>query len=268
MQRLRLPALHTLFYTTLFSLPAISLFCLRHRQPLSIHREIIPHVRTIALLSLCLLLNNLFYFAAFNRTTIAVAVFTHYTAPVFVALLAPFFLAETFDCRILGPLLLALAGLAAILFPTGFDNPANGNLAGALCGIASGLAYAGTLITAKHLTGRLKPAGLILGQNLFILFYLFPFFIYSHPFHLPVSSWFLLSVLGVILCALAPLLYLSGLKHLRAQPTAVIGYLEPLAAVLLGIFIQGGSPSLPVWLGGAAILISGIIITLLKEIEA
>ena len=217
------------------------------------------------MLAFFLLLNNFFYFAAFNRTSIAVAVFTHYTAPLFVALLAPIFLKERFDTRIIPPLLLALAGLAAILFPDGRLILADTDFYGALCGTASGLFYACTLITAKHLTGRLDSSGLILGQNLFILLFLMPFFIFSSPESIPGSSWLLLLLLGVVLCALAPFFYLSGLKRLKAQHTAVIGYFEPLAAVLLGLLVTGRTPALTVWLGGGAILISGIAITLFKE---
>jgi len=228
-------------------------------------REIIAQKSVIALLALCLLLNNYFYFAAFNRTSIAVAVFTHYTAPLFVALLAPFFLQERFDTRTIPPLILALAGLATILFPSGQLTLARPDLVGALCGTASGLAYAGTLITAKHLVARLDSVALILGQNLFILLFLAPFEFLSRPVPIPGSAWLLLLLLGVVLCTLAPLFYLSGLKHLKAQHTAVIGYLEPLAAVLLGLLLTGSSPDLTVWLGGGAILIAGISITLLKD---
>lgn len=219
----------------------------------------------LSLLAFFLLANNFFYFAAFNRTSIAISVFTHYTAPLFVAVLAPLLLNEAFELKIIPPLLLALAGLLAILFP-GFDLrliPAD--LSGALCGLASGLFYALTLITAKHLTGKTSLATIIFGQNILIVLFLLPFFFYNHEIAFPLSSWLLLAVLGVALCGLAPFSYLSGLRRIKAQHVAIIGYLEPLAGVALGLLVARRLPTLSTWLGGTAILVSGALVTILRK---
>jgi drug/metabolite transporter (DMT)-like permease len=57
------------------------------------------------------LVNTFAYFYAFQNTTIANAVLTHYTAPVIVALLASFFLKEKITGKIILVLFLASAGL-------------------------------------------------------------------------------------------------------------------------------------------------------------
>ncbi len=261
-QKLHIKALHTLFLTTLFSLFAILCCIFPNRDKIGYFIASIRDRATIlALLAVCLLLNNLFYFAAFNRTSIAIAVFTHYTAPLFVAVLAPFLLRERFELRIIPPLLLALCGLTAILFPDLKFNLAAADLSGALCGVASGLAYALTLITAKHLTSRISPLPMILGQNFFITLFLLPFLCYDPLLPMPWSAWSILFLLGVVLCTLAPYLYLSGLRHIKAQHVATIGYLEPLAAVALGLIVSHQIPALPIWLGGLAILGAGIMVT-------
>ena len=263
---LHLNSLYIVFFTTLFSLPPIFIISFYKsgslRQNLSGVRL---HYPLLALLALSLLLNNYFYFAAFNRTSIAIAVFTHYTAPLFVAFLAPFLLAEKFEIRLLGPLVIALLGLAAILVPEWHSNLSTADATGALFGVASGLAYAFTLIFAKRLTARLSPLSLVFWQGLFILLLLLPFFTLNPRFILPPSSWFLLIVLGISHCALAPLLYLSGLKYIKAQHAAIIGYLEPLSAVFLGLLLAHEVPSWSTWLGGASILFSGALITGLRK---
>ncbi|NPA25046.1 MAG: DMT family transporter [Deltaproteobacteria bacterium] len=265
-QKLHIRALHTLFLTTLFSLPAV-LICLFPRRDEI--KDFIASIRgqasILALLAVCLLVNNYFYFAAFNRTSIAIAVFTHYTAPLFVAVLAPVLLHEHFDRRIIPPLLLALCGLTAILFPGFKFNLAAADLSGALCGVASGLAYALTLITAKHLTDKLAPLPMILGQNLFITLFLLPLLCFDPLVPMPGSAWLILLLLGIVLCALAPYLYLSGLRHIKAQHVATIGYLEPLAAVALGLIVSRKVPDLSIWLGGLAILGAGIMVTTLHQ---
>ncbi len=246
-------------------MPAVALVSGLKNRSLLPWPEIRGQIAVIALLAFFLLVNNFFYFAAFNRTSIAIGVFTHYTAPLFVALLAPLLLGETFDARIVPPLLLALVGLLAILFP-GFNFKLLAkDFTGALCGLASGLFYAFTLITAKHLTGKTSLTAIIAGQNLFIVLFLLPFFIFNHNLSFSLMDWLLLAGLGIALCGLAPFSYLSGLRHIKAQHVAIIGYLEPLSAVALGLLVSRRPPSLSIWFGGAAILISGGLVTALRK---
>ena len=255
---------YVIFFTTLFSLPAV--FLIHFHRPAVIRFSFYSLRRNyliLALLALSLLLNNYFYFAAFNRTSIAIAVFTHYTAPLFVAILAPLLLFESFEKQLLLPLFIALLGLALVLFPNlRLIDPEGGHLAGAFFGLASGLAYAFTLIFAKKLTSNLKTLDLIFWQGVFIVFFLLPFY-----FSVPagpaapqeLSAWLILLILGLTHCLLAPFLYLRGLHLIPAQHAAIIGYLEPLAAVALGLFINHESPSPAIWFGGTAILISGAL---------
>ena len=263
---LGLNPLHIVFFTTLFSLPPILIitFCRRGslRQNLSGVRR---HYPLLALLALSLLLNNYFYFAAFNQTSIAIAVFTHYTAPLFVAFLAPFLLLEKFEMRLLLPLFIALLGLATILAPNWQANFSISDATGALYGVASGLAYAFTLVFAKRLTALISPLSLVFWQGLFMLLLLLPFFTLNPLFTLPASSWLWLIGLGLTHCALAPLLYLSGLSHIKAQYAAIIGYLEPLSAVFLGLLLVHEAPSMTTWIGGVSILFSGFLITGLRK---
>lgn len=253
------------FLTTLFALPAIFAVTLFKSGTTSEHLAGIgKNYKLLSLLALSLLLNNFFYFAAFNRTSIAITVFTHYTAPLFVALLTPFMLAERFDRRLLFPLLIATLGLAAILAPEWHKTIGHADLFGAFCGTASGLAYAFTVIFAKRLTTELKPLALVFGQSLFISLFLLPFVIFTTVSELSLSTWVYLAIIGLTHCTLAPLLYISGLKHIKAQHAAIIGYLEPLAAVVLGLYLVHESPSRFIWFGGAAILLSGVIITRLR----
>ena len=265
-KKLHLNPLHIVFFTTLFSLPPILI--LTYSRPGSLRQNLSGvrlHYPLLALLALSLLLNNYFYFAAFNRTSIAIAVFSHYTAPLFVALLAPFLISEKFEKRLLVPLFISLFGLAIILAPGLSVNLSAADVEGSFYGVASGLAYAFTLIFAKRLTALLLPLSLVFWQGLFILLFLLPFYTLNPLFTLPTSSWLLLIGVGITHCALAPLIYLSGLSHIKAQHAAIIGYVEPLAAVFLGLLLVHEAPSWSTCLGGAAILFSGFLITNLRK---
>ena len=263
---MQLDALYMVFFTTLFSLPPLFIIAWIKSGPIKENLSGIGLNHKILLaLALSLLLNNFFYFAAFERTSIAVSVFTHYTAPLFVALLAPLMLAEKFDRRLFFPLLIATLGLTAILAPNWHSGFNIKDIFGALCGTASGLAYAFTLIFAKRLTSSLKALALVFGQSLFITLCLLPIIFFKSYPSFSVSTWLGLAVVGLTHCTLAPLLYISGLKHIKAQHVAIIGYIEPLAAVLLGLLLAHENPSSTIWFGGGAIIISGTIITRLKK---
>ena len=265
-KKLQLNPLHIVFFTTLFSLPPILIIsCCKPGALRQNFSSVRLHYPLLTLIAISLLLNNYFYFAAFHHTSIAIAVFTHYTAPLFVALLAPFMLAERFEKRLIFPLAAALFGLAIILAPNFNFNLSATDATGALYGVASGLAYAFTLIFAKRLTSQLKPLALVFGQSFFMILILLPFFAFNPLFSVPALSWFWLIGLGLTHCALAPLLYLSGLCHIKAQYAAIIGYLEPLSAVFLGLLLAHETPSCSTWMGGAAILFSGILITGLRK---
>lgn len=173
-------------------------------------------------------------------------------------------LTERFDRRLVFPILIATFGLATILAPEWRAAVGHVDLIGAFCGIASGLAYAFTIIFAKRLTQDLKPLALVFGQSLFISLLLLPFIIFTSVADISFLTWVYLALIGITHCTLAPLFYISGLKHIKAQHAAIIGYLEPLAAVVLGLFIAHESPSKFIWFGGAAILLSGVIITRLR----
>ncbi len=265
-KELSLNPLHIVFFTTLFSLPPILIISSFKTGSLCQNLTgVRRHYPLLALLALSLLLNNYFYFAAFNQTSIAIAVFTHYTAPLFVAFLAPFLLLEKFEMRLLVPLFIALLGLATILVPNWQSNFSISDATGALYGVASGLAYAFTLIFAKRLISLVSPLFLVFWQGLFMLLLLLPFFTLNPLFTLPTSSWLWLLGLGLTHCALAPLLYLSGLSHIKAQYAAIIGYLEPLSAVFLGLLLIHEAPSMTTWIGGVLILFSGFLITGLRK---
>src|SRR5581483_3156093 len=97
-------------------------------------------------------LNLIFFFGAIDRTTVAIAVLTHYLAPILIALAAP---------RIDGvaspgarpAAAVALTGLLIVLEP--WHAPAAGAVVGALLGAASAVCYAGNVFTVRRLAARI-----------------------------------------------------------------------------------------------------------------
>ncbi|KAB2910329.1 MAG: DMT family transporter, partial [Kofleriaceae bacterium] len=90
--------------------------------------------------------NVLTFFAAMQETTVAVAVLTHYLAPVLVAVLAPLVDREHVRGAIPGAII-ACAGLALVLEPW----HGRVDVLGAALGTASAFAYAGNVFTVRRL---------------------------------------------------------------------------------------------------------------------
>ena len=95
----------------------------------------------IAFLGVADALNVILFFAAYQRTSVAIAVLTHYLTPVLVALAAPVFLGEPRRRLTFVAVFASFGGLLLLLAPWSATRHA-GDLVGAGLGAASALFYA------------------------------------------------------------------------------------------------------------------------------
>ena len=78
--------------------------------------------------------------------------------------------------------------------------------------------------------------------------------------HLTTRTVLLLVTGGLLHSTIAPLLYFSALRQVMAQHAAVLGYIEPLAAVPLAFLFLSEFPPATTICGGILILFSGYIV--------
>lgn len=213
----------------------------------------------LLLLGLFSLINSFLYYFAFLKTTIANAVFTHYTAPIFVALLSPFLIKERVERKTWITIPIASLGLFFIFFKSGLTL-IQGTSIGLLAGTASGLAYAFIIIIARKAVQAYSPYLISITSNFLIVTILLPFALLGH-YTLMTSSILLFLVMGFIHSTLALIIYLHGLKEVKAQEAAVLGYFEPVGAIILALLIFGEVPSGMAIMGGIFILFAGYLIT-------
>jgi drug/metabolite transporter (DMT)-like permease len=65
--------------------------------------------------------------------------------------------------------------------------------------------------------------------------------------------------MGIVHSTIAPILYFKGLQHVTANKAAVLGYIEPVGAIIIGIiFLSEHPPSISL-IGGALIIFSGYL---------
>ncbi len=203
--------------------------------------------------------NNVTYFFSLAHTTVSNAVFTHYTAPLFVALLAPLLINERLEKATLISLPIAAAGMIFIVVSGGGLRLDSGDAAGIAAGTASGIAYAFIILYSRQLSRMLLHHKAVIVLPWVTAAVTAPAAIIMH-YDLEAGKLALLAVTGVFHSTLAPLLYYSALRKVLAQHAAVLGYVEPLAAVPLAFLVLAERPETTALLGGILILLSGYLI--------
>lgn len=254
-----LPVLSLIFFPCAVSLLPLGMLLLYRRSQWKTPGR--NELGLLVLLSVTALINTGTFFFAYQYTSIANAVLTHYTAPVIVAFLAPILLKERFTFSILGAVTLAAAGLWIMLgaSPTEFVSAfvsGDRNSIGILSGLVSGIAYAFVIILIRAGAQRIDPIVMTFGQNLLLVAMLMPVIHLPAPFF--PAAWILLSI-GLLLSTVAPVLYFRGMRDVTANKAAILGYLEPVAAILLGYIVLSEPVGFNAVVGGGMILFSGYL---------
>jgi drug/metabolite transporter (DMT)-like permease len=246
-----------LFYTSLvasFTVPAF----LAMRGDLSLSG--IGNIWWVfALLALSSITNNITYFYALGHTTVSNAVFTHYTAPLFVALFAPIVISERLQKVTLLSLPIASAGMVMIVLASGGLETGTAHTSGIIAGTISGLAYAFIIIFSRKLSQMLmhhKAVVILLWITTIILA---PIVLFTDH-HIDTRQAALLLTTGIFHSTIAPLLYYNALRKVIAQHAAILGYMEPLAAIPMAFLFLSETPAPISLAGGLLILFSGYLV--------
>jgi len=253
-----LPPVVVLFYTSLIASFLVPLV-LRLRGDFPDAILSLKSWYLFAGLSIGSITNNLSYFFSLGHTTVSNAVFTHYTAPVFVAALAPIMISERLQRVTLISLPLAVLGMIMIVAAGGNLSLNSVHTAGIAAGTLSGLAYAFVIIFSRRLSQLMLHHKAII-VNLWITAALTAPAALTTDYHMSFRAGALLLVTGLLHSNLAPLLYFNALRKVMAQHAAILGYMEPLAAIPLAFFFLSETPTLITLFGGILILVSGYMV--------
>lgn len=239
------------FFTTLFAAFFWGIFYLLKKRKKTFERK---KIIGLIILSIFFVLNMATYLGALKFTNAAIAVLTHYTAPVFVAFIAPFVLKEKITKDKVFSLILSLIGFFIIFFKK--TDISNDSLSGTFLGLASGLFYALIIVTAKKLLQDVEEFAVLFFQNLFGTFWLILFYKginFNGSFQL-YSTLFLLSFMYSVV---ASYFYITSLSKVEGTRVAIIGYLEPVGTIFWGWLFFKESITIRTILGAVLILYSG-----------
>lgn len=203
----------------------------------------------------------IFLFRAYQTIGVGVSSLLYYCGPIIVMALSPFIFGEKLTGgKIAG--FIAVACGAFLIAAQGLGG--NMPIAGIVCGIASAFCYALMVIASKgapRIEG-LENSALQLSAA-FVTALVLTLVTQGTPsFFSPgiatSTDWRAVAMLGVVNTGIGCLLYFSAVAKLPVQTVAVVGYLEPLSAVVFSTVLLGEVIT-PVRLMGAALIIGGAL---------
>lgn len=226
-----------------------------------------PHLPVLIALGVVQAAHWWLFFEAVKRGSVALAVLTFYTAPLFLAVLAPLFLPERLSHVALGALVPGGIGIALVAL-AGDDGHAFGWVALA-CGIGSALTFAVLLVLSKRLLhARAAPLTIafwdcVIGSAVIVPALLFADTVIPED----AAEWAAVLLLGVVFTGLSTLGYAALLRHVTAQAAGILTFLEPVSAIVLAWALLDDSLSPEAFGGGVLVLCAGIAVVGLEPTD-
>lgn len=185
------------------------------------------------------------YVYANKYTTAANAIVLEYTSPIYVAMLGALFLKEKVRRADMFCMAAVFAGMLACFWGSGFS----GNLAGNICGVASGLSYALMTIFQRMQKESSNLEPLLLG-NIVMFFIGLPFLLDQR---IDPEGFTMVAAMGVFQ-GFPYVLYSLGLKKVRAVEASLITTIEPFLNPLWVFLFIGEVPGGLTVAGGLLVL--------------
>lgn len=225
-----------LFFRYLFALPAVALMLLWRRRNFRIgRRSIVP----LAVMGILLAMSSLLLFVSYNYMDAGIASTLLFVYPLMVAVIMAVFFRERLSVTTMSCIVMALVGIA-LLFKG--EDGATLSVTGTVFVMLSSLSY------AAYIVGVNRP-GLKQIATLKVIFYvlltgvmLFACKILVTPgshFIVPLhwTMWLNIAGLALLPTVVSFICTTMAIQYIGPTPTAILGALEPVTAVVIGITV-------------------------------
>ena len=183
--------------------------------------------------------NWILLFEAYRFTTVPVATLCYYLAPIIVVIVSPIVLKEQLTMKKLLCVLTALLGMVFVsgVIRGGLPAPSEGK--GILLGIGAAVLY-GSIILVNQSLGDVPAYDKTIVQLLIAAITVFPYCLLTGGFAavtMELKPVLLLIFVGIFNTGFAYTLYFGSMNRIPAQSVAIIGYIDPVVAVLLSALL-------------------------------
>ena len=240
---------------------ALALLALRRLDQLRVPRSRLRLAAVGALLAAHWYL----FFETIKLSSVAVALVTAYTAPLFLAIVAPIFLPERRSRAALAAVVPGSAGIVLIALLGGEGGRVR-PLA-VVTGLAVGLTYATLVIASKQLTARLPVGTIAFWSYVVAASVLAPFLLAADRVAPSAEELGYVVLVGAVFTALSGSIYLYLLRRVTAQAIGVLAYLEPVSAALLAWALLGQPLGWAVIAGGALVVAAGLAVVVYEPTD-
>jgi len=247
-----LPAIEITPLRSFFAVLALLLLIRWKRQALALNRA--ADYGWMFLLGGLLAAHWATYFHSMQVSTIAVGVIALYTYPVITVFVEPLFDGERPQWRDVLSAVVVFIGV--YLMVPAFDIN-NQTVQGVMWGVVSAFLFALRNVLQKKKMAAYSAQQSLFYQVLVVLVLLLPIMIERLP-EVTYHQWWLLFLLGVFFTALPHMLFLHGLRLLKAKTVSLIACLQVVHATLLAALLLGEWPGVMVMCGGALVLLAAI----------
>ena len=199
----------------------------------------------------------LFLFEAYTQVGVSVATLAYYCGPVIVMVLAPVVFRERLAVSSVIGFLAVVVGMLCV---NGQALVAGQASSGLIFGVLAAVAYSAMVILNKKagsITGLENPMWQLIAA--FGTVAVFVVLKQGFTIHVPPGSWAPVLVLGLLNTGVGCYLYFSSIGGMRAQSVAILGYLEPLSALLFAAAFLGESLR-PIQAVGATLILGGAVL--------
>lgn len=241
-----------LFWRYVAALPVLALMIvIRGRS----FRVSLPQVGLLVMMGLLVAFSSLALFMSYNYMDVGVASTLLFVYPVMVALIMALCFHEKIPMTTALAIAVTVGGIAMLLGDGGGgEAPGHDSMRGTLCVTGSALSYA-IYIVAVNRTSLVKVA------TLTVTFYVLLFGVALFGVRLvsagtvempPADQWYLwgcVAGLAILPTAISFACTTGAIQYIGSTPTAILGALEPVTAVIIGVAVFGERMTMETFIG-------------------
>ena len=254
-----------LFYRFSMAVMILGVMLLAERKSFVVTKS---ELKVLASLGILFAASSITYYQSFRFMDAGIASTILFVYPVMVAVIMAVFFRERVTMTTVSSILLALVGIG-MLYRGG--EGATLSVVGIALVMISSLTYAVYIVVVNQSQIRMSSLKLTFYVLLICMTCLLAYSFTSPDLHLQLPpsprAWFYACWLGLVPTVLSLVLMTIAVHEVGATPTAIMGVLEPLTAVAIGVLLFGESLTLRLVTGIVLILLAVMVIVLGKHLK-